>query len=166
MNGHSLNNGHRHCNIYGNSDHQLSQGKEDQNLSVGQEIKDCLISNNGNNLPFKKAPSSTSSEGEINYLDWIVINDGLEFNNNNTKAKLISKLRPKGDPVVVNTSSLKYKSSIRTRMPNIKVFSGSSHPDLAEKIVDRLGIHVGRAVLKKFANQETWYVLLIPFNVN
>jgi len=40
-------------------------------------------------------------------------------------------------------------------MPNIKVFSGSSHPDLAAKIVDRLGIHVGRAVLKKFSNQET-----------
>lgn len=41
-------------------------------------------------------------------------------------------------------------------MPNIKVFSGSSHPDLAAKVVDRLGIHVGRAVLKKFSNQETW----------
>lgn len=43
-------------------------------------------------------------------------------------------------------------------MPNIKVFSGSSHPDLAAKITDRLGIHVGRAVLKKFSNQETWFV--------
>jgi hypothetical protein len=53
-------------------------------------------------------------------------------------------------------------------MPNIKVFSGSSHPDLAAKITDRLGIHVGRAVLKKFSNQETWLVMLplpplIPF---
>lgn len=27
-------------------------------------------------------------------------------------------------------------------MPNIKVFSGSSHPDLAQKICDRLGIQV------------------------
>jgi len=25
------------------------------------------------------------------------------------------------------------------RMPNIKVFSGSSHPDLAARVVDRLG---------------------------
>jgi len=41
------------------------------------------------------------------------------------------------------------------RMPNIKVFSGSSHPDLAARVVDRLGTHVGRAVLKKFSNQET-----------
>ena len=44
----------------------------------------------------------------------------------------------------------------RAIMPNVKVFSGSSHPDLAAKITDRLGIHVGRAVLKKFSNQETW----------
>lgn len=40
-------------------------------------------------------------------------------------------------------------------MPNIKVFSGSSHPDLAQKIVERLGIHIGKTVLKKFSNQET-----------
>ncbi|KPM08969.1 phosphoribosyl pyrophosphate synthetase-like protein [Sarcoptes scabiei] len=40
-------------------------------------------------------------------------------------------------------------------MPNIKVFSGSSHPDLAKKTVDRLGIDLGKAVLKKFSNQET-----------
>merc|ERR1719334_1589388 len=41
------------------------------------------------------------------------------------------------------------------RMPNIKVFSGSSHPDLAQKIVDRLGIDLGRVVAKKFSNLET-----------
>jgi len=40
-------------------------------------------------------------------------------------------------------------------MPNIKVFSGSSHPDLAHKIVERLGIDLGKSVLKKFSNQET-----------
>lgn len=40
-------------------------------------------------------------------------------------------------------------------MPNIKVFSGSSHPDLAQKIVDRLGIELGRVVTKKFSNLET-----------
>lgn len=149
MNGHSLNGTHRHCKSTIIGDKVTVAG--------GQEIKDSLIESDLN-AANKKAPSSTSSDSEINYLDWIVINDGLstEYNNNNTKARLINKLRPKGDPVVINTSSLKYKSSIRTRMPNIKVFSGSSHPDLAEKIVDRLGIHVGRAVLKKFANQETW----------
>ena len=44
-------------------------------------------------------------------------------------------------------------------MPNIKVFSGNSHPDLAQKIVDRLGIELGKVVTKKFSNQETWYVV-------
>lgn len=41
-------------------------------------------------------------------------------------------------------------------MPNIKVFSGSSHKDLAAKICERLQISVAKAVLKKFANRETW----------
>jgi len=41
------------------------------------------------------------------------------------------------------------------RMPNIKVFSGNSHQDLAQKIADRLGINLGRVVTKKFSNQET-----------
>lgn len=45
---------------------------------------------------------------------------------------------------------------IRTRMPNIKVFSGTSHPDLAQRIVDRLGIDLGKVVTKKFSNLETW----------
>lgn len=40
-------------------------------------------------------------------------------------------------------------------MPNIKVFSGSSHPDLASRIVDRLGIDLGKVVTKKFSNLET-----------
>ncbi|XP_053675188.1 ribose-phosphate pyrophosphokinase 1 isoform X1 [Anopheles nili] len=42
-----------------------------------------------------------------------------------------------------------------SRMPNIKVFSGSSHPDLASRIVDRLGIDLGKVVTKKFSNLET-----------
>ena len=45
-------------------------------------------------------------------------------------------------------------------MPNIKVFSGSSHPDLAQKIVDRLGIELGKVVAKKFSNLETKYLPL------
>lgn len=39
-------------------------------------------------------------------------------------------------------------------MPNIKVFSGSSHPDLTQKICDRLGIEPGRVITKKFSNGE------------
>lgn len=40
-------------------------------------------------------------------------------------------------------------------MPNIKVFSGSSHQDLAQKIAERLGLQVAKVVTKKFSNQET-----------
>lgn len=50
----------------------------------------------------------------------------------------------------------KPSSLLRSRMPNIKVFSGTSHPDLAQRIVDRLGIDLGKVVTKKFSNLETW----------
>ena len=40
-------------------------------------------------------------------------------------------------------------------MPNIKIFSGSSHQDLSQKIADRLGLELGKVVAKKFSNQET-----------
>ncbi|KAH7731121.1 Prps1l1 protein [Aphelenchoides avenae] len=40
-------------------------------------------------------------------------------------------------------------------MPNIKVFSGSSHRDLAQRICERLQLDVSRASLKKFSNKET-----------
>ena len=43
----------------------------------------------------------------------------------------------------------------RNKMPNIKIFSGSSHVDLAQRIVDRLGIDLGKVVAKKFSNRET-----------
>ena len=41
-------------------------------------------------------------------------------------------------------------------MPNIKIFSGSSHNDLATKICARLGVSLGKVSLTKFANKETW----------
>lgn len=50
---------------------------------------------------------------------------------------------------------------LRSRMPNIKVFSGTSHPDLAQRIVDRLGIDLGKVVTKKFSNLETWLVVVV-----
>lgn len=64
---------------------------------------------------------------------------------------------------IVNTTSLvptrnrdDSDNACSGRMPNIKVFSGTSHPDLAQRIVDRLGIDVGKVVTKKFSNLETW----------
>lgn len=71
-------------------------------------------------------------------------------------------------PVVRSANPIRAKSLVRnnleksavlkiqSRMPNIKVFSGTSHPDLAQRIVDRLGIDLGKVVTKKFSNLETW----------
>ncbi|PVD34715.1 hypothetical protein C0Q70_05992 [Pomacea canaliculata] len=39
-------------------------------------------------------------------------------------------------------------------MPNIKVFAGTSHVDLANKICTRLGIEPGKVITKKFSNGE------------
>uniref|UniRef100_A0A669PMI5 Ribose-phosphate pyrophosphokinase 2 n=6 Tax=Galloanserae TaxID=1549675 RepID=A0A669PMI5_PHACC len=40
-------------------------------------------------------------------------------------------------------------------MPNIVLFSGSSHHDLSQRVADRLGLELGKVVTKKFSNQET-----------
>lgn len=40
-------------------------------------------------------------------------------------------------------------------MPNIKLFCGTSHVELAQRICDRLGIELGKVITKKFSNQET-----------
>ena len=37
----------------------------------------------------------------------------------------------------------------------LKFFAGSSHPDLTQKLCDRLGINTGKVVTKKFSNLET-----------
>ncbi|XP_040116887.1 ribose-phosphate pyrophosphokinase 3 [Oryx dammah] len=42
-----------------------------------------------------------------------------------------------------------------TKKPNIKIFSGSSHQDLSQKIADRLGLELGKVMTKKLSNQET-----------
>lgn len=40
-------------------------------------------------------------------------------------------------------------------MPNIKIFGGNSHQQLAKLISERLGNDLGKCVLKKFSNKET-----------
>ncbi|XP_072322069.1 ribose-phosphate pyrophosphokinase 2-like [Eucyclogobius newberryi] len=40
-------------------------------------------------------------------------------------------------------------------MPNMVLFSGSSHRDLSQKVADELGLDLGKVVTKKFSNQET-----------
>ena len=40
-------------------------------------------------------------------------------------------------------------------MRQVKIFTGSSHPELAGLILDRLGLQAAPASLKRFANAET-----------
>lgn len=40
-------------------------------------------------------------------------------------------------------------------MRNLVVFSGSSHPQLAAQICQRIGVEPGKANLAKFSNNET-----------
>ena len=47
------------------------------------------------------------------------------------------------------------EAHIKIRMPNIKVLGGSSHPELAKLIADRLGLELAKTQLKKFSNHET-----------
>jgi len=44
-------------------------------------------------------------------------------------------------------------------MRNVKVFTGSSNPDLAKKVVQRLGIPLADSTVGKFANAETTVVI-------
>ncbi|CAF1509400.1 unnamed protein product [Adineta ricciae] len=53
------------------------------------------------------------------------------------------------------SSILEHRPSLVSRMPNIKVFGGSSHPELTQLICARLGLEPGRVITKKFSNRET-----------
>lgn len=60
----------------------------------------------------------------------------------------------KQDEDLIDTSDL--KNPLLSIMPNIKIFGGSSHPSLARLVVDKLGFDLGKSVMKKFSNKETW----------
>lgn len=40
-------------------------------------------------------------------------------------------------------------------MRGVEIFSGTSHPGLADTVCERLGMQVARAELRKFSNGET-----------
>ncbi len=44
-------------------------------------------------------------------------------------------------------------------MPNIKLFTGNSNPELAQGIAMRLGLpELSKVSVTKFSNKETWFV--------
>lgn len=69
--------------------------------------------------------------------------------------KVAQSLIQTENSIVANKLSDPDQKKQTRRMPNIKVFSGSSHPDLTQKLCDRLGINTGKVVTKKFSNLET-----------
>merc|ERR1712021_17924 len=75
----------------------------------------------------------------------------FDFNFDN---KVAQSLIQTENSIVANKLDPDQRKQTR-RMPNIKVFSGSSHPDLTQKLCDRLGINTGKVVTKKFSNLET-----------
>merc|ERR1712021_245057 len=64
--------------------------------------------------------------------------------------KVAQSLIQTENSIVANKLDPDQKKQTR-RMPNIKVFSGSSHPDLTQKLCDRLGINTGKVVTKSSA---------------
>ena len=52
-------------------------------------------------------------------------------------------------------STLSAEATSVRKMTNIKIFGGSSHPELAKLVAERLGLDLGKTKLKKFSNHET-----------
>ncbi|MDP2624729.1 MAG: ribose-phosphate pyrophosphokinase [Candidatus Peregrinibacteria bacterium] len=44
-----------------------------------------------------------------------------------------------------------------TEQTTLKLFSGSSHPQLAEEIADQLGVELSKSMIKRFANGEVYF---------
>ncbi|XP_039438765.1 ribose-phosphate pyrophosphokinase 1 isoform X1 [Culex pipiens pallens] len=93
---------------------------------------------------------SSSSESEIEFEQDCVM---PVRSSNPIRAR--SLIRNNLEKSAASSSPQQQQPLLQSRMPNIKVFSGSSHPDLASRIVDRLGIDLGKVVTKKFSNLET-----------
>ena len=47
-------------------------------------------------------------------------------------------------------------SSSAVRSKRLMVFAGRSHPELAQRIAEQLGVELGDVELKSFANDETY----------
>lgn len=104
-----------------------------------QQFNDVVLIN-------KKCISLANSEGSFELPNSINCSDASFLTTVQSKTE-----RKEYIEVLNKQKSVKEK----TRMPNIKVFSGTSHPDLTAKLCDRLGISMGKVVTKKFSNMET-----------
>lgn len=74
---------------------------------------------------------------------------------NFTNAELMISDIPENIKESTENQQEQHFNNPNARMPNIKVFSGSSHPEIAKQITSRLGLHLSKATTKKFSNKET-----------
>jgi len=90
------------------------------------------------------------------YLNWKEGSLELSTSINCPETSSLSKVKTVTEKKEQSKNTNTQDKGIETsRMPNIKVFSGTSHPDLTAKLCDRLGISMGKVVTKKFSNMET-----------
>lgn len=72
---------------------------------------------------------------------------------------------PFNKPFLVIIVLKKWLEIYSHKMPNIKIFTGSSHPTIGQPIMERLGHTEGKCILKKFANNESWWDCNKYFNI-
>ncbi|CAF1321263.1 unnamed protein product [Rotaria sordida] len=84
----------------------------------------------------------------------LIINDN-QFNHDNETYLKIRTISDSSQDSSYNSTTLINHPLLCSRMPNIKVFGGSSHPELTKLICARLGLEPGRVITKKFSNRET-----------
>ena len=93
----------------------------------------------------------------FNFYFWILLDDQQPLRDDNESQLNTRKdLNPNllsYEPL--SKTNLDHRPSLCSRMPNIKVFGGSSHPELTKLICTRLGLEPGRVITKKFSNRET-----------
>ncbi|OON17468.1 ribose-phosphate diphosphokinase, partial [Opisthorchis viverrini] len=81
---------------------------------------------------------------------WKVDQAALEKGNRTIQYIISVGQRPSPEAPIDTTNSVNHP-----RMPNIKIFSGSSNHALGQKIADRIGVRLGKVTSRKFSNQET-----------
>jgi hypothetical protein len=107
---------------------------------------------------YQKSPDSYCNRTETIDIDFVFIISPVYSNDDHHDDETYLKTRTNSDSSqhsYQHQGRLTNRPSLCPRMPNIKVFGGSSHPELTKLICARLGLEPGRVVTKKFSNRET-----------
>merc|ERR1712141_802605 len=117
--------------------------------------------------PYNSGRALMSTTEELRQFDDLVLVSNKTSNSIASSDECLDLSRSKSNSISCTEDNLAtqnktpHKDKVKanqihtSKMPNIKVFSGTSHPDLTAKLCDRLGISMGKVVTKKFSNMET-----------